>query len=158
MQEYIRAILALGAVSLVCALLFPGGAQKNKSAFELALAIIALSILARPLATVREFSFSFEMPDMGGIGEIIEGAEGETMAAVAEAVGEGIAADITDRFSLPKESVRAEVTLSVADGEMTVDALVISLGRGAIHADHIAIRDYARRTYTQNCEVKTDGG
>lgn len=157
MQEYIRAILALASVSLLATLLFPDGAQKNKRAFELALSVIALSIIARPLTTLSEFSFSVKAPEIGDVSDIIADAEGATLAAVGEAVGEGIALDIVSRFALPEGSVRARVSLDVTDGEMTVAALSLTLSREALYADHIAIRDYARKTYIQNCEVKTDG-
>ena len=75
MAEYTRAVLALAAVSLVCVLLFPDGAKKNKRAFELALAILSLAILSRPLSALRDFPFSFESPVYGGLDGIMEDSE-----------------------------------------------------------------------------------
>lgn len=156
MQEYIRAILALGAVSLPVSLLFPDGG-KNKRAFTLALSVIALAVMARPLSVLSELSFSLALPERGEIGEIIADAEGNTLAAVEEAVGRGIALDIESRFALPAGSVEARASLDVTVEEMTVRELLLTLGREAVYADHMAIREYARKNYTQNCEVRVDG-
>jgi hypothetical protein len=156
MGEYTRAVLALAAISLVAVLLFPAQNEKSKRAFALALSLIALVILARPLATLSEYSFAMPELESGEIADLIENAEGETYLAVAEAVGEGIALDIASRFALPREALSVVCTLALTEGELTVAQMTVTLARGALHADHIAIRDYARKTYTQNCEVTTD--
>lgn len=157
MQDYTTAILALAAVSFLCSLLFPTGEGKNKKIFEFVLALISLTVLVRPLSSLSDFSFSFDGLVDTDIRDIISDAEGETMAALEEAVGEGIATDIASRFSLPPTAVSARATLAVTDGELTVRALSLSFGAGALHADHMAVRDYARKTYTQNCEVQIHG-
>lgn len=157
MQDYITSILALAALSFLCSLLFPTGEGKSKKTFEFVLALIFLTVLVRPLSLLSDFSPSLD--GLGGVDirDIIEEAEGETMTALEAAVGEGIAADIASRFSLPPAAVSAKATLTVTDGELIVTSLSLSFGAGTMHADHMAVRDYARKTYTQNCEVQIHG-
>ncbi len=156
MQEYISATLALAAVSLLSLLLFPDGQEKTKKSFELALAILALAILARPLTELRLPSFGTGEPEIPALEDMIEDAEAATLSEIEAAVARGIEADITTRFSLREDTLRAAVTLTLADGELTVSRLSLSLDATAAFVDPIKIRDYARKTYTENCEVTTN--
>ena len=156
MQQYISAALALAAVSLLSLLLFPSGEGKSKKSFELALSILALAILARPLAALRLPTLPSPEYRPPALDELLSDAEAATLAELERAVAEGVAADITAKFSLPTGALRAKVTLSLGDAELTITRLSLSLSPTAAFVDPITLRDYARRTYTENCEVTTD--
>lgn len=153
MQEYVSATLALAAVSLLSLLLFPDAQEKTKKTFELALAILALAILARPLAELRLPTLSSEAWQTPALEELIGDAQSATLAELEAAVAEGVEADICAKFSLPEGAVRATLSLSLDAGELKIQALSLALAPSAALADPVRIRDYAKKTYTENCEV-----
>jgi hypothetical protein len=154
MEQYVTAVLAFAAISFLCSLLFPSESVKTKKAFTFALALLFLTVLLRPLSSISEFSFSLEELKTGDLSDIIEDAEGETMQEIAKAVAAGIEADLESRFSLPRGAIVAAPVLAVEEKELRITSLTITLFSPS--ADGIAIRDYARKNYTPNCEVKTN--
>ena len=154
MQSYVTTVLTFAAITFLASLLFPSGNERTKKAFSLALSLLFLVILLRPLSALSDFSFSLEELKAGDLSDVIEEAEGETLREVALAVGAGIACDLEARFSLARGSVVATPTLAVVENELCITSLTLSLRSAAI--DGIAIRDFARKNYTENCEVITD--
>ena len=155
MQQYALTILSFAAIAFLANLLFPSENEKLKKPFTLALALLFFVVLLRPLATLADFSLSQEDFKTGDLSSIIEEAEGETMEKIEGAVGKGIASDSESRFSLPPGSVSASPTLVLTENELTVTRLTVAVAYAGV--DGIAIRDYVRKNYTENCEVTTGG-
>lgn len=155
MEKYITAVLSFAAISFLASLLFPSENVKTKKTFTFALALLFLCVLLRPLSAFSELSFSLEEWKTGDLSDIIEDAEGETLREVEKAVAAGIEADLASRFSLRAESVSVTLTLAVEEKELRITSLLITLASPTV--DGIAVRDYARKNYEENCEVKMSG-
>ncbi len=157
MKDYLYSLLVVAVLSLLTELLLPPGRERLRRAISFGLALAALLLVAAPLR-------GFEMPSLSwedlppSLDESITDGFAETEAAIAEAVGRGIAADLASHFAFSAEDVRVEVTLLYEGEEMKIGSLCITLGGSAQYADFLNIQAYAQKTYEVVEEVTVDGG
>lgn len=158
MKEYMQTLLLAGGISALAALLLPEKNERLRRAVEFGIALFVLVVLCRPLSAVGDLSnllgdWQYPETDLTA-----PGYTDETWDKMEEAVAAGIAADIADRYDLRVADVRATVTLQLEGKELTVSSLTLTFSGGARAADLVAVRAYAQKIYTPQCEVKTDGG
>ena len=158
MQDYLRSLLLVAAVSVLAGLLLPEKNERMKRLLEFALALLVLTVVCRPLSEIDLFTVvpdGIRFPAGDGV---LNGADDDTRAAVEQAVADGIEADLATRYHLPTACFSAEVSLHFNGKELTISSLTLRIrGEGRL-LDLYAVRDYAARAYQTNCEVIADGG
>ncbi len=159
MQEYIKTLLLAGGISALASLLMPEKNDRLRRAIEFGLALFLLVVICRPLATVGDWSQllgEWQYPSTDGI--TAPGYTDETWAKMEESVASGVVMDIADRYRLSPREVQATLSLQLEGDELSISSLTLHFSGAARTADLYAIRAYAQKTYTPNCEVKIDGG
>ena len=158
MKEYIQTILLAGGISALVALLLPEKNERLCRAVEFGIALFVLVVLCRPLAAIGDLSGLFGDWQYPESDLTAPGYTDETWDKMEGAVAAGNAADIADRYALRAADVQACVTLRLEGQELTVSSLSLTFSGAARAADLVAVRAYAQKTYTPECEVKIDGG
>lgn len=158
MNQYIETLLLTGAISAVATLLLPEKNERLRRVVEFGIALFVLVVLCRPLAAATDLGSLLGDIQLPNADITAPGYADETWEKMEESVARGIAADIADRYDLPSGDVQAAVTLHLADNELTVSTLTLTFSGGARMADLVAVRTYAQKTYTPQCEVTIDGG
>lgn len=157
MQEIAKSLLLVSAISALAALLLPEKNPKLRRAGELAIALFVLCALTSPLATLRDMKFDLDSLRYPTADLPTGDYTDATWAELERAVGEGIAQDLASRYGVRAEEIRAEPVLTLEDGELSVRSLTLSFFRTACALDLVAVREYAQKTYTENCEVHAYG-
>lgn len=157
MQEYLYSLLLVAVIALLCELLLPTRSEGVRRAVSFGIALFSLLVLARPLAGLSDPSFSLQVLPPS-FSEDFSGDFSETEAAMAKGVEEGIVQDIAAHFGLREGEIAAKVTLALTKDQLSIASLALTLSGSAYYADHIAIAEYAKKTYQITGEVLVNGG
>lgn len=146
MSEYLRSLCG-GAAFLALALLFvpekPLLRRASLTAFSLALLLLLLP-------TGGTFSLTELLPDTESVHVPLGDAYVEV---VADAVTDGVRADLCSRFGLVGEEVAVESDLTLTETALAGTYMKISLGKGNLGADAASLLRYVKNTYGLDCEV-----
>ena len=151
MREYLVTVLLVSAVTAVLGIL-PSDAKMKRSV-SFGLAIILLSAVVLPLPTLlsdlpRDYAGYLERLE----GEIASGSdylEAETL----DAVGEGIAAHLADRYGIPLGAITARVEGDITDSTVILRRVILSLAPAAQTADVRGMIYYVEENTKAECEV-----
>jgi hypothetical protein len=155
MQEIGKTLLLVSAIAALSAWLLPVRNKKLRRAGELGIALFVLAALVNPITALSELRISLDGLRYPAL-ELPGGEYGEeTRKAMEKAVGEGVAKDIAARYGVREADVSVVATLSLADNELSVSSLAVTLSHTAAALDIPAVRAYLEKTYTPVCEVKT---
>ena len=157
MGDYLRALLLAACITVLAELLLPQKNERMRRLLEFALSLLVLLVICRPL--VDRPSLDGWLPDLDASYPTYEGEilTEETRSAMEAAVARGIAADLSQRYGLRSEAVRAVATLCLQDGELAISSLTIYVSREGALLDLYEVQDYATRAYQTDCEVRIDG-
>lgn len=156
MQELFKTLLLVSAICALSAFLLPEKNKKLRRSAEFAIALFVLAALANPLATLSELSISLDELQYPTLNLPTDHYTDAAWAEMEKAVGDGIARDLSLKYGVAEEDIAAAPTLELADNELTVKRLTLSLSHSAAALDLIAVRAYAEATYSTVCEVKTN--
>ena len=157
-MEYLRSVLLAAAVSVTAGLLLPEKNERLRRVLEFGISLLLLCVICRPLASLGELSAALDGLRLPSGTVTAEGIDPDTLAAMEGAVGEGIVQDLATRYGVSTACFSAVVRLAIAEGEMTVSSLTLTVRGAGRLLDLYAVRAYAEAAYQTNCEVITDGG
>ncbi len=157
MGEWLRGIWLPGAVAVLSSFLVPEKNEKLRRAVLLGISLFFLCALIRPFSdgALSDLLRGLSPPSAGGA--VWQPSE-ETLGAMEDSAAEGVAADVASHFALPRDCVRATLSLALEGEECRITALTLTLSGVARTADLYAVREYAAATYAAPCEVICDGG
>lgn len=151
MQGYLLTVLAVSAVVAILGVL-PGDERlKRPVSLILSLAVMASVVIPLPaLLSGLPQDYSAYLDRLEGESEVgSDYLEGETLAAV----GEGIAAYLSDRYDLPAGGLTVTVEGDIVDSTVILRRVRLCLSPVAASADaRSMIRDVKRETGAE-CEV-----
>lgn len=151
MKDYLVTILVVSAVTAVLGAL--PNEEKMKKTVSFALGLGVLSAVVLPLPTLLEelpsdYSALLDRLEVGSLsGE--EYLKAETLSAV----GDGMAAHLSERYGLFREEVAVAVEGEIVDGTVILRRVELALSGRAATADIPTIVQYIESNTGAECEV-----
>ena len=156
MKDYLISVILVSAVTAIASVILPDGKGRLREQVDLVLALILLSVIIIPFGRADTFAQSIG-DALSGIFEsdnvYVEEEDGWLMSKREEAFEEAICREVADKFSLPSDGVSVDGTLVLAEGEIHVSSLTISLSGLAATSDNKAIKKYLSALCGVECEV-----
>ncbi len=151
MKDYLVTILLVSAVTAVLGAL--PNEEKMKKTVSFALSLGVLSAIVLPLPTLlgklpsdySSFLDRLEAESLAGEDYL----KAETLAAV----GEGMAAYLSERYGLAREEVSVTVSGEIVDGTVILREVTLTLAGRAATADIPAMVKYIEGNTGADCEV-----
>lgn len=151
MREYLVTVLLVSAVTAVLGILPSDAKMKRSVSFGLAIVLLAAVVLPLPglLSDLpRDYSAYLERLE----GEIASGSD-YLEAATLDAVGEGIAAHLSDRYGIPRGAITARAEGEVIDNTVILRQVTLFLAPAAQTADVRGMIYYVKENTKAECEV-----
>ena len=154
MKTYLTGVVTAVVAGTIAELLPPEGEGKQDKPIKLLTSLLILCVIAMPLLDLLGEGPEALLDRLDGIvaelgandAEGLEAYAAQTMAyiqaASADAAEGEIAGLLAERFGLPAENCRVEVTLDAGEAGITLAGVKVYLSGSAIFADPYAIEDY----------------
>lgn len=151
MRDYLVTVLLVSAVTAVLGIL-PSD-EKLKKTVSLSLSLILLSAVVLPLPALlsdlpRDYAAYLEELD----GEIQSGSD-YLEEKTLDAVGEGIAAHLAERYGIKRGAISVAVSGDIVDSTVILRHVAVSLAPSAQTADVRSIIYYVEENTNAECEV-----